>query len=406
VKPALHSEPTDAIQQLRDEIKQLREDVKEREPSLIGALRTLVSDVREFQQGGRDFPKAAVLGALFAYLRPRIVLLVGSLAAVVFAGAQLWILYAQTDVMREQTKLFGKQTELSEAQTDLLTDEKTLLRAQTTAALLNGIGKGEISARDVALLTAFGEIGFESLEILAAGDDQTADSVRRVLISIAPRLTPPEATRALQILVAKDADALLAPFDMKILELNRERPNMVPHGVINTSMTVESYLMEDRFRLVDELAMQAMNEIINADDDLAVRFADARQHPTLIDDFRSIGLGKRAALLRAFARLYTAHAVTSSTPFDLQAEVHAVVKLDSMMQYQCHARSDYSPNISAQLATDLRTVADHKASVRLDRVILVSIFRWCMGIKPPTAEHDVAYEDIKLITEILAPARN
>jgi hypothetical protein len=175
------------VQGLRTEFEALREKTKtdiaaleernkEREPSLLGAIRTLVADYQAWMRGDRDFPRSAVLGAVFAYLRPRMILVLGSFAAVLVAILQIWMLARQNSLIEQQNTLIEKQGHA--------------LAAQTTVALMAGLDQENVPRTSFSILAAFGDIGLDSLLIAAQEpEDRSGSAARRALIMALPRFT-------------------------------------------------------------------------------------------------------------------------------------------------------------------------------------------------------------------------
>lgn len=174
---------TEELAQLRATTARLEEKVKEGQTSLVAALRTLIIDYREFIAGRRDFPQAAVLGAVSAYLRPRVILILGSVAAVLLAASQVWLL--------------GRQNTLIDQQNTLIRDQGLALRAQTAAALLADLDANPSEAK-LSLLAAFGEVGLDSLLLLAEVPTGKPGTVSRdAIVPGIGRFSVPQRTAAL-----------------------------------------------------------------------------------------------------------------------------------------------------------------------------------------------------------------
>jgi hypothetical protein len=276
------------------------------------------------------------------------------------------LLKGQTDLMRAQGVV---QKTLLEQQNRLITEQTYSMRAQTTAALLAGIKSEKVSASDVALLAAFGEIGFDSLEILASGEDQNAASVREVLIAIAPRLTSEQATRAFGILARNDARTLLDPLRKRAIKLGR--------GVPNFEGSTVGFASRDQRERQAELSEATDGERAGEDSDLALRFASARGESTMKSDFASMPPEKRVDVPGAVTRLYVADLIAGSPQRQW---------LDRMMQSLCPAREEvHVPALSDQLTMDIETIVKHRVDASLRIVVFESIYRWCMGASPNPA---------------------
>lgn len=197
---------TDEVQELRAEIEALSEKTKadiaaleekskEREPSLLGAIRTLVADYQAWMQGDRDFPRSAVLGAAFAYLRPRIVLVLGSFAAVLVAVLQIWMLARQNSLIERQNSLIERQGHA--------------LAAQTTVALMAGLDKENVPRTSFSILAAFGDIGLDSLLIAAQEpEDRSGSAARRALVMALPRFTDGQCVAVLRTFFEAHAEEI------------------------------------------------------------------------------------------------------------------------------------------------------------------------------------------------------
>jgi hypothetical protein len=91
-------------------IAAVREEMKEREPSVLGAVRTFTADLWSWHRNERqDFPRSAAIGLAFAYLRPRVVLALGSISAFAIAIAQVWLIKGQNEMIAEQGRLAKAQ---------------------------------------------------------------------------------------------------------------------------------------------------------------------------------------------------------------------------------------------------------------------------------------------------------
>jgi hypothetical protein len=107
------------LAELRNRVAKLDERLKENQASLFGAIKTLLDDVQDYRSGKRDFQslRPAALGLLFAYLRPRLVIVVGSVLAALMGVAQLWLLWNQQQQLEQQNTLIEQQSDLLAAQT-------------------------------------------------------------------------------------------------------------------------------------------------------------------------------------------------------------------------------------------------------------------------------------------------
>ena len=96
---------------IRKELKRLEGMIKEREVSTLRAAKTLLEDLSKYRSGQEtEFPYPAFMGLIFAYLRPRLVLIVGSLMAAIFTFVQVYILFKQNELIDLQNKYVQEQT--------------------------------------------------------------------------------------------------------------------------------------------------------------------------------------------------------------------------------------------------------------------------------------------------------
>lgn len=156
-----NAEPTDAradIAGLQAEIRRLQDQIKEREVFFFRALRTFITDGLEYLQGKRDMPRAAILGLVFAYLRPGIVIVVGSLVGLSVAMLQLYLLYAQNNLIVGQNRILERQSAFFEAQT-------TATRQQAVSSLIASINTDDPIRRSLAM-AQLAEYGNDTAPVL------------------------------------------------------------------------------------------------------------------------------------------------------------------------------------------------------------------------------------------------
>jgi hypothetical protein len=144
------------LESLNVRLDRLEDSIKEREHNLFRAIKTFVQDFLSFRAGEQGFPRAAALGLVFAYLRPRIVLVLGSFAAVGLAGMQVWLLLSQNKLIEQQNLMIDNQARSN--------------RMQAIAAVLTGADPSNPAPVVLAQLSVYGSEGFDVLDELAATD--------------------------------------------------------------------------------------------------------------------------------------------------------------------------------------------------------------------------------------------
>lgn len=134
------------------------EKQKSRDPNIISAIRTLVSDIAAYVNGKReDFPREALVGVFGAYLRPRLVLIFGSIIATMIAAGEFYLIYRQNEIIERQTSIMRDQNKLVEQQT-------RLTRADTASRLLPVLrDKDSLASDNRALLATYGNVAGEVL---------------------------------------------------------------------------------------------------------------------------------------------------------------------------------------------------------------------------------------------------
>lgn len=164
------------LDRIEREIQEVREESKERESSVLRAVRTFFRDIAEFKRGARGFPESATLGLLNAYLRPRIVIFVGSLLGAVLAGLQFWLIYGQSQIMERQNEIMNVQTERMEEQT-------RVAEVQAVASMMSMIDPANPESTEIGIaqLAEHGDAGFDALLSLAGSSAGVATYARRTL---------------------------------------------------------------------------------------------------------------------------------------------------------------------------------------------------------------------------------
>lgn len=153
-----HSELEELCRKIRTELDQklaaAEEKQKSRDPNILSAIRTLVADIRDYASGKRlDFPTEAIVGVMGAWLRPRLVLVLGSVIATAIAAGEFWLIYRQNEIIERQTQILGDQNRLVEQQA-------RLSRAQAASALLPILqaDQAKLPAQSEFALAAYGDV--------------------------------------------------------------------------------------------------------------------------------------------------------------------------------------------------------------------------------------------------------
>ena len=130
--------------EIKERLTALEKQTKEQEPSFLRAIRTLLVDLAEYKSDAdKDFPTSAFLGVVYSYLRPRLIIAVAGLIAVIIAGLQVVVVI-------QQNRLIERQNSLIESQTD-----SNQLEAMTNALALVAAGDSSASAMSTVLIAQF-----------------------------------------------------------------------------------------------------------------------------------------------------------------------------------------------------------------------------------------------------------
>lgn len=215
-----------------ERLRVLEDAVKEREVSLLRALRTFFSDFQAFTKGERpDFPRAAAVGLLFAYLRPRVVLVLGSIAAAVLAAIQLGLLLNQNRLIKQQNDFIAQQT-----QSD---------RAQAISSILSQLDPRDTIAAEAGMIqmALFSEQGFEALLELSKSESDLGRLADRALLSGASRHTPEQAGRAFHALFFSywQSPGRAGPFSDGWLRMDANTPDSARNAIAQAGINMVRY---------------------------------------------------------------------------------------------------------------------------------------------------------------------
>ena len=176
--------------EIEESVSELKESLKQRETSLIRALGTLIKDWNDYRQGDREaFPTDALLGVVWAYLRPRVAIVVASFGALALGGLQIWLLVQQNDLMKNQNQIVKTQ-----AKTEQMAAISSVL-----GTLLAGDSISNKEAENIAIaqLIVYGNESFDVLIQLVRRMGTVGDLSRQVLISGADAHSPEQSSLAM-----------------------------------------------------------------------------------------------------------------------------------------------------------------------------------------------------------------
>jgi hypothetical protein len=185
---------SDQAAEVQQQLARLENLVKERETFLLRAIKTFVEDVAAYASGRRkEFPQAALLGLVFAYMRPRVVLIVGSMLAALMAAAQVYFLVYQTKVMERQNTLMEGQNRLLQNQEQLLRRQTDASQQQAIAMLMSSLAEDETSSRvAISQLATYGEVSVMPLLSLATLRDTAVSEVALTVLFQQHRIHTPQ----------------------------------------------------------------------------------------------------------------------------------------------------------------------------------------------------------------------
>lgn len=192
------------VKLLRARLAHFEDELKMREFSIFRSLKTLFEDGYAYYRGERDFPKEAFLGAVFAYLRPRMVIIVGSILAASMAAIQVLILVQQNVYIQEQARAN---------------------RLEAIQAVLSNIQDGDASSLAIAAaqFESFQPEGGDILlrlaesrpvELAYPAQISIAVSARNALVTVAEALTDQQKARLLVILMHSFAEAGIVAWEI------------------------------------------------------------------------------------------------------------------------------------------------------------------------------------------------
>lgn len=157
-----------------------QEDFKERENNLFRALKTFFIDIGEYQSGARsDFPRAAMLGLVFAYMKPRMVLMFGGMFAVFLGLLQVWILIKQNELLEQQNTFLETQTDAN--------------KIEAVSVITEKLGDEDISQSNLQAIITYTPLAFDTLTQIAGTNTVDGMNTRRALASAIERLSTTDA---------------------------------------------------------------------------------------------------------------------------------------------------------------------------------------------------------------------
>ena len=183
-------------------------------------------------------------GAIFAYLRPRVVLVLGSLGALVFTGVQAWVLWNQNVILRQQNLVMEAQTDAADV--------------QAISFMLSSLDPENSLQNEVAItqLGEFGERGYPVLVDLVRStvfasstpfSTELAESALRALFGQASSHSPEQVSEVIQLAfnfagilhVINENEPLLSPV------LRHEQLGIAADAVGEYFRTIDGRLADD-----------------------------------------------------------------------------------------------------------------------------------------------------------------
>ena|GEM_PF-3934433 len=221
-----HHEPSpeepallDRIAELEAQLTDLDGRQKENQTSLFAAIKTMLSDIDEYQRGKRDLGslRPAAHGLLFAYLRPKLVLVAGGLLAALLGIAQLWFLWNQQKLLEQQNILVAQQGRM-------LTEQTRANKVEAVSDLVLALDpRDSIRSHLAAIqLSNFGEYGFGPLLELSSDGGPISEIATSVLYSQGDIHSPAQIVEILASW-AYESDAAWDP----IRDMDDESPRQV-----------------------------------------------------------------------------------------------------------------------------------------------------------------------------------
>jgi hypothetical protein len=372
------------------------EDLRRPATAIVEAL-----DQRELAAAASaSIELATVILAWQSQIRARQAIVAGLSALLALFAAVLGssLLVRQNELIKGQTDLMKKQglvqRTLLEQQNRLISEQTYSMRAQTTAALLAGSRGNTFSSSDAALLAAFGEIGFDSLELLAREGDANGAAVRAALVAVAPRLGSDQAIRAFKVLIRADAETRLDTLKRNATELDTiaKRKYGFYREAVDPTMRIDLYFAPSRLKDVQRVYVNYLL-VKAAADRRSIEFAKQRRGK-LESDFEATKPFEKSEVMLAVADFYTSRALTSETLEVQDSELRAA---DEMMSLMCHGQTDQAIPLSSQLHLDIDRFRNSAQYITLERVVFVSAYRWCLGGNPPVSTDAYKYEETMYI---------
>jgi len=183
--------------EVRNKFAELENQIKERETSFFRAVKTFLQDFNEFQRDeDKAFPKAAFLGLLFSYLRPRMILVIGGLFAGIFTLAQVYLLYSQNKLLIAQNNLFSAQNTFMEKQT-----QATEQQAVSMVISRLDVSKPDSTSVAIAELAEMGDTGFDVLLRLSKGTGEFSQVAKTFLLQNYTEFSVPNQIKILDLVL-------------------------------------------------------------------------------------------------------------------------------------------------------------------------------------------------------------
>ena len=166
---------TDELAEFRKRMDGFEETLKEREVHLIKAIITLINDWNSYTTGAREkFPREALMGLIYAYIRPRIAIAVAGFGAMLFAAIQVWLLL-------QQNQLISKQNEIANSQAGIA--QMTAINGVLNTLLIGNSGQSvDVEELAISQMAVYSDQSFEVLAELGRNAGELGALARSAIL--------------------------------------------------------------------------------------------------------------------------------------------------------------------------------------------------------------------------------